>query len=112
MIEKFVLNNQTILMRHVKQGDYADKVVLEQNIFRIDSMSLLIGQNGSGKTRLLDAIWGAIETPDRDSWRREGRPVFADGLEGTDRVGMVLFSHAPDKRKRKVNFWKKHRDVS
>lgn len=112
MIEKFVLDKQTIHMRHCKQGDHDNTVVLEENIFRIDSVSLLIGDNGSGKTRLLDAIWNALDTLDRDDWRREWRPVFADGLEGADRVGMILFSHAPDKRRRKVNFQKKSRDVS
>lgn len=99
MIEKFVYGEGAVRLRNAVDTDTG---ALEENIFQIDSLSLLIGDNGAGKTRLLDAIWDAMDRPESDSWRRDCQPVFHGAAPaGADDVGVILFSHAPNWTARK-----------
>jgi hypothetical protein len=92
MIEKFTRGKQSVRLR-----DLADHGP-QENIFAVDSLSLVIGNNGAGKTRLLDAMWNAIKgTPSPDEeWNWE--PHFHPGTcPSTRNVGVVYFSHSPNR---------------
>ncbi|MHA4867255.1 AAA family ATPase [Duganella sp. PWIR1] len=101
MIEKFESpEEQCIRLRNVKPSSdrSGDVPQLEQNLFSIDSLSLVIGNNGSGKTRLLEAMWDSIDTPAPENWQQEWNPTFIKGtVGGANEVGVILFSLAPDK---------------
>lgn len=116
MIEKFEsVEEECIRLRNVKHSTElsGDAPQLEQNIFSIDSLSLVIGNNGSGKTRLLEAMWDSLDTPAPEDWRQEWRPTFIRGTVGdANEVGVILFSHAPDKTEPKKSVSKRCVDVS
>lgn len=115
MIEKFISGEETIRLRNADPGQQPDNVGmrLEQNIFSIDSLSLVIGQNGSGKTRLLDAMWDAMDATHEITRWNLWQPVFHYGAAfDSDNVGVIFFSHAPNRRKRKAKFPHKCIDAS
>lgn len=98
MIEKFVSDEKTIRLRNRVIG--ADRTAIpEQNIFSIDSLSLIIGDNGSGKTRTLEALIESMCSRGKADWRLEWTPVFFDDAQ--HRYGVVYFSQAPNRRKRR-----------
>ncbi|MDY7511400.1 AAA family ATPase [Ralstonia wenshanensis] len=95
MIEKFVSDERAIRLRNSRISDKDNVAVPEENIFSIDSLSLIIGDNGSGKTRTLEAIIESMCGPSKEAWSLEWRPVFLDNLD--DRYGVVYFSQAPNR---------------
>ena len=116
MIEKFEsIEEDCIRLRNVKPSTerYGSTPQLEQNIFLIDSLSLVIGNNGSGKTRLLEAMWDSLDTPAKEDWRQEWTPAFIKGtVEDANEVGVILFSHAPDKTEPRKSISKRCVDAS
>lgn len=116
MIEKFESTEEEyIRLRNVQPSTdlSGDAPQLEQNIFSIDSLSLVIGNNGSGKTRLLEAMWDSLDTPATEDWRQEWNPVFIKGtVGGANEVGVILFSHAPDKTEPRRSVSKRCVDAS
>ena len=61
MIESIALPGQTITLRRPLQGPETEQDRYEPNIFKeVDSLSLLIGDNGSGKTFMLSRVIEAM----------------------------------------------------
>lgn len=92
MIEKFTRGQQAVRLRDLVNHR------AQENIFAVDSLSLVIGNNGAGKTRLLDAMWHAIKgTPSPDEeWTWQ--PHFHPGTCASARnVGVVYFSNSPNR---------------
>lgn len=98
MIEYFVCGEDVLRLRN-SLVDAPD--AHETNIFAIDSISLLIGENGAGKTHLLDSIFDGLNRPVRNPRPFEWEPVFARDPDAAGKVGVVYLSQAPHHRKKK-----------
>jgi hypothetical protein len=105
MIEKFVRGEDVLYLRN-RRGQETEKNNTgehEPNIYDIDSISLLIGDNGAGKTHVLDSIWDGLESDTRTPRPLEWEPVFSgDAVDGRDKVGVIYLSHAPNHAKKKT----------
>ncbi|MTW39754.1 AAA family ATPase [Klebsiella sp. JL973] len=64
---------QTILLRSTVSGN--------ENIFDVDSLTLIIGKNGSGKTELLRSIATELTSPDFNEFGNESTLRFSSGNE-------------------------------
>lgn len=97
MIEKFVSDDNVIRLRN--RGASNQPAIPEENIFSVDSFSLIIGDNGSGKTRTLDAIIDSMCNHGEENWSLDWTPVFFDDALSTNAdYGVVFFSQAPNRR--------------
>lgn len=106
MIEKFVCDESVLRLRNRRYDPDmpGDIGVPEVNIYGIDSVSLLIGDNGAGKTHVLGSIFNGLDRLESAPRPFEWDPVFFDETENNfDHVGVVYFSHAPNHVRKKPN---------
>lgn len=106
MIEKFVCDESVLRLRNRRYapdvpGDVGEP---ETNIYDIDSVSLLIGDNGAGKTHVLGSIFNGLDRLEPAPRPFEWDPLFFDEPDNNfDHVGVVYFSHAPNHVRKKPN---------
>jgi hypothetical protein len=106
MIEKFVCDESVLRLRNRRYDrDVPGNIgVPEENIYDIDSISLLIGDNGAGKTHVLGSIFNGLDRLEPVARPFEWDPVFFDETESNfDHIGVVYFSHAPNHVRKKPN---------